>query len=337
MSKTHALQLTPIAGDGRAPLTPEQKRFNTLVRQIEMSRQAAATWEAQVAECEKVHVERLAPMEDALMAAQRTWVLALDTLFDQPGWRPGEARTLSELISETGSCLLEANDDDEALKALFLKHAGVAFDAGRRDEPPEGGSDENEALDDTLPPPAAGPRNAAEQRRHAEAQQAQQSQRDIFRKLASALHPDRETDAQSRAVKTALMQKVNQAHAANDLLGLLDLQLQIQQIDAAALAGAGALRLKSYNKVLAEQLTQARAEVTDVEMNFRHLFGVPSEVKLKPDQLGSVIEQRQRELKADLNLVTRETRLFDDPAAAKRWLKTQRLATQRAGFNFKFD
>ncbi|WP_341888453.1 hypothetical protein [Variovorax sp. YR752] len=46
--------------------------------------------------------------------------------------------------------------------------------------------------------------------------------RDIFRKLASALHPDRETDAQQRKVKTALMQKANQAYAANDLLALLN-------------------------------------------------------------------------------------------------------------------
>lgn len=334
MSKTHALQLTPLVDGGHSPLTPEQKRFNTLVRQIEMSRQAVATWEAQIAEYEQVHVDRLAPIEDSLMAAQRTWVFALNTLFDRAGWSPAEARTLSELISETGGYLLEAKDDDIELRALFLKHAGVEFEAGRQNEAPTG-SHESDMLDQ-LPPTTEVPRNAAEQRRHVQAQQAQQSQRDIFRKLASALHPDRETDAQSRAVKTALMQKVNQAHAANDLLCLLDLQVQIQQIDAADIARAGAPRLTSYNKVLADQLTQVRAKVSDVEMNFRHLLGVSSEVKLKPNPLSSVIEQRQRALKADLNQVTRETRLFDDPAAAKRWLKTQRHATQRAGFNFKF-
>jgi hypothetical protein len=334
MSRTSALQLTPIAGDGRSPLTPEQKRFNTLVRQIEMSRQAAATWEAQIAEYEQAHVERLTPMENALMDAERTWVFTLDALFDKPGWSPAEARTLSELVVDTAGYLLEAKDDDVELKALFLKHAGVEFDAGHEDEPPSP-PEEGDALDE--PPPSQAPRNAAEQRRDAQAQQAQQSQREIFRKLASALHPDRETDAQARAAKTALMQKVNQAHAANDLLGLLDLQLQIQQIDAADIARAGAPRLNSYNKVLAEQLTQLRGQVSDVEMNFRLSFGLSPEVKLKPGQLGSVIEQRQRELQADLSLVTRETRLFDDPAAVKRWLKTQRHATQRAGFNFKFD
>ncbi|WP_369630675.1 MULTISPECIES: hypothetical protein [unclassified Variovorax] len=48
--------------------------------------------------------------------------------------------------------------------------------------------------------------SAAQLRREAEAQQATQSMREIFRKLASALNPDRETDAQQRDIKTALMQ-----------------------------------------------------------------------------------------------------------------------------------
>ena len=56
--------------------------------------------------------------------------------------------------------------------------------------------------------------------------------REIFRKLASALHPDRETDPGERARKTALMQRANVAYAANDLLGLLELQFEVDQIDA---------------------------------------------------------------------------------------------------------
>ncbi len=53
-----------------------------------------------------------------------------------------------------------------------------------------------------------------EQRREAEAQQATQSVREVYRKLASALHPDRETDERQREAKTALMQRVNQACAS---------------------------------------------------------------------------------------------------------------------------
>ena len=49
-----------------------------------------------------------------------------------------------------------------------------------------------------------------------------QSIREVYRKLAGALHPDRESDPQERERKTALMQRVNQAYAKNNLLQLLD-------------------------------------------------------------------------------------------------------------------
>ncbi len=43
------------------------------------------------------------------------------------------------------------------------------------------------------------------------ARQASLSVREIFRKLASALHPDREADAAERERKTVLMKRVSQA------------------------------------------------------------------------------------------------------------------------------
>lgn len=68
--------------------------------------------------------------------------------------------------------------------------------------------------------------------------------RDIFRKLASALHPDRETDPAEHGRKTALMQRANVAYAANDLLGLLELQLEVDQIDQTGLDNLGDDRIK---------------------------------------------------------------------------------------------
>ncbi|MDZ7811938.1 MAG: J domain-containing protein [Ideonella sp.] len=58
------------------------------------------------------------------------------------------------------------------------------------------------------------------------AQAVSQSLREIYRKLASALHPDRASDDADRARRHALMQKVNQANDAKDLLTLLQLQLE---------------------------------------------------------------------------------------------------------------
>ena len=47
-----------------------------------------------------------------------------------------------------------------------------------------------------------------------EADETSLSIREVYRKLVSALHPDREPDPQERARKTALMQRVNQAYGS---------------------------------------------------------------------------------------------------------------------------
>src|SRR5690349_234103 len=78
--------------------------------------------------------------------------------------------------------------------------------------------------------------------------------REIYRKLASAVHPDREADAERRAEKNELMQKINRAYATNDLLTLLEAQLRLEQIDPEHVTKLSGERLKHYNKLLSEQL-----------------------------------------------------------------------------------
>jgi len=164
----------------------------------------------------------------------------------------------------------------------------------------------------------------AQQRREQEATQALQSVREIFRKLASALHPDRETDAGQRDAKTALMQRANQAYEANDLLALLELQLEIEQIDAGHIAGADTKRLKHYNKVLADQLKELKAESEREEMMFRMEFGIDSPGRIDPRKLGQVLEVEALELRAAIADIEREMTLFADVRATKRWLKAER-------------
>ena len=177
--------------------------------------------------------------------------------------------------------------------------------------------------------------NARERKAQEEAAQATQSVREIYRKLASSLHPDRETDPAERERKTALMQRVNQAYANNKLLDLLQLQLEIEQIDPEHIAGLSEERLKHYNRVLAEQLKELQQEVNEVEGHFMMEFGLDPYQRLKPAGL-------MRELRADLQVLEREnlrlTRelngLRADPAAIKDWIKAERqLQKQQDDFD----
>jgi hypothetical protein len=100
----------------------------------------------------------------------------------------------------------------------------------------------------------------AAERRTQFMKEASQSVREIYRRLASTLHPDRESDPVERARKTLLMQRANQAYAGDDLLALLALQIEIEQIDASHLAQASDTRIAHFNEVLKEQLAALQAE-----------------------------------------------------------------------------
>jgi hypothetical protein len=273
---------------------------------------------------------------------------------------------LRDMLCGTVGTLLATNEDDAPLKALFAKHTGADFDTERRDmllamkeltEAITGfdlGDDEGLDTDadlvgrmqQKLREEAAAQeahrsaktgqrrKRAAQQRRETEAQQALQSMREIFRKLASALHPDRETDDSRREEKTALMQRVNQAYAANDLLALLELQLEIEQIDASHIATTSEQRLKHYNKVLGEQLAELRTQIGRVEMGFRIEFGLEHVPAIQPHKLGQVLDRARRELHAELTDQQRVLRMLDDTEAVKRWLKHERQQLRSAKRDF---
>ena len=103
----------------------------------------------------------------------------------------------------------------------------------------------------SLPSVAA---QAADQKRAEAERIAKQSVRDVYRKLASALHPDRSSEAFSPEQKLLLMQRVNQAYEADNLLGLLNIQLEIERVDMEQLSSFTPERMQHYNHVLRQQL-----------------------------------------------------------------------------------
>jgi hypothetical protein len=91
-------------------------------------------------------------------------------------------------------------------------------------------------------------------------EQAHLSLREVYRRLASSLHPDRAADPDERDRRTGLMQRANRAYAADDLHGLLALQIETAQRGAAQLAQAPSARIAHYNEMLKQQLAQLKAE-----------------------------------------------------------------------------
>ncbi len=144
------------------------------------------------------------------------------------------------------------------------------------------------------------------------------SLREIYRKLASALHPDRELDPAERERKTVLMQRVNQAYDKKNLLQLLELQMEIEHIDQTAINSLSEERLAHYNKILKEQLAELEQQVRFVDYDFKMRFGMDPFSSLKPESL-------MRHLEQDIVLARQELRDIESDVNA-----TQNLASLKA-------
>jgi hypothetical protein len=152
---------------------------------------------------------------------------------------------------------------------------------------------------------------------------AGKAMREIYRKLASALHPDREPDEQERKRKTDLMVQVNAANDKKDLLALLQLQLKIEQIDTKAISAVAQEKLRHFNRVLKEQLQSLQAQFTHAQDQARDEFEVsygPVTVKV----LQTSMRQEVRGLEDELRFMKQDLRDISEDKGLKAWLKNQR-------------
>jgi hypothetical protein len=174
----------------------------------------------------------------------------------------------------------------------------------------------------------AAKREAAEAERQKALREVGQSMRDIYRKLVSALHPDRELDPEARDRKTALMQRVNHAYEKDDLLSLLGLQLEIEQIDAAHLASVPAQRLAHYNQILREQLTGLQDELERCIAPFRGLLGPAGRGTLTPTLVDRQLTAEIAQLKLTIRALEADRLAFRDPQRRAELLRDFRPDTE---------
>jgi len=216
---------------------------------------------------------------------------------------------------ETGLDLGDAQFDNEA---DLMQHVRQ-----RLHEERDAAAASGEAAAEPAPKPKK--QSAAQRKRQAEreavALQAQQSLRTVFRKLASALHPDRASDAADGERRTALMQRANAAYAADDLLALLTLQLEIEQIDAAHLRGASEAQLKHFNAVLQEQFDELQSEIALKERAFCAEFSLRPRQTLHPAKLAPTLANAVADMRAVAYAAKRDLACVTTRDGTRRWLK----------------
>jgi hypothetical protein len=362
MTGTPVGTVSIATGHEQSHLSKGQKAFNTLIKQIEKGRARLAAWEAAIPPYQRKYTSDLVPLVEDWVDLQVRMVHCLDRAGDQKGLTKTERRMIASLITELAGELVAGRDDAE-LKAIYNKHSRSDYDReeaaamkGMQSMLEDVlGVELGDATDASSPEAIlkraqahiherqtqydadrlareerlakrrrSAKQLASEAQQQAEQQQISQSIREIYRKLASALHPDREADPQERERKTALMQRVNQAYDKKNLLQLLELQLELEHIDQTAINNIGEHRLKHYNKILKQQLVELEQEVLRVEAGFRAQFGVSPFEDVSPStimrNLASEIVGIQhaiRDMKEDLLAL-------EDTRKVKAWLKALR-------------
>jgi hypothetical protein len=363
MRPSRSLQLVSAAVE--AASSPEHKRFKGLLQKIEQERQRLRQWQEQLPLFAQTHAEQVQPLRAQLLAERREFVFALEQLMLRRKWARQDAQTLSQWLCELVEGLLElADEEDSELHTLYDRHAEVSLQEQERlqvlsmrqmfeemsgldlsDVPATNVEELLAAASARLneqPSDARDARHAGSARqtrrakpKQAEAEQASISQtvREVFRKLASALHPDRaaELPEAQRQERTAQMQRANAAYERGDLLALLELQLQIDQIDLAQAAQVAADKLRHFNQVLATQLKEIQAEVAEQQHAFCVSYGVRTPARIHPGRLDELLKDEARALRIALLRVAADRRLIQgDETSVRRFLKEWR--TERREF-----
>ncbi|HEU0033153.1 MAG TPA: J domain-containing protein [Kofleriaceae bacterium] len=346
-----------IASTRERPLGKKQQRFNSLVRKIERLRAELRGWaelESTLADGMQEHARLV---EDHRRAAVEL-VRLLDRQLDHAALTDRQRDKLLRIVVDTTDSMLRERGDPE-LAAILQHRAGRDWEREQREAEAEEAANMRDmfefrfgfefsgvgtdsidelqrAVAEQMQAMADAQARADEQRRArrkpnarqaaAERRQAEERARvdkalqDVYRQLAKALHPDHERDPVERARKTALMQQVNVAYEAKDLLQLLDLQLRIEQVDQTHLDGLADERLAHFNRLLSEQIRELECEAMHAENHWRMRLELHPYASLTPAMVEEELRLDVRELSRALRRVRDDHERFEDIRTVKRWL-----------------
>jgi len=364
MTKAHrpAISIAPDQHKQDAPtLSKGQKSFNALIKQIENRRKRLADWETATTQFQTRYAGEFVPLERTSTALQIRLVRSLDLAYEHEGLTKPERRKISARIIDLAGNLV---NEDASLKAIYNKYSGTDFDREAALQAAEMKSRLEAALGIDLGDDAAlhsheallqrawahieqqaakkaalaskrearraarekSPKQlAAEAREQEEQAQVSLSIREVYRKLASALHPDRETDPQERDRKTRLMQRVNEAYDKNNLLHLLELQLELEHIDQRAINHLSDARLTHYNQILKDQVRELDRQIHRLEMTFRHTYGYHRFGALSPDAVLQKLSTDIDALHQAIRNIEQDLAACEDIKPLRRMLKSSAL------------
>ncbi|RDI20664.1 hypothetical protein DFR41_11070 [Pseudacidovorax intermedius] len=351
-----------LATPEATPAASPRVAFAQLLANIETARTRLAEWQALAERLGAQYARDVAPLHEAYDALRAQLVERLDALASG-GERlshPERVR-LHELIAQLAGELEETPDAARraAMRRLRAYYSPDASEEGSADDAPPGrrvrsSGDALAAREGADTPPDDDPatladraeaqaraaaeqadaaraahrarraRQARERAAQAEARDTAVPLREVYRRLASQLHPDREPDPTARERKTALMQRANRAYEAGQLLELLEIQQMLATSESSRLAQMNDDAIARYNRLLQSQLADLQAQWRAEQLRLATAFGLPSHPTLTAARFEADLRARKQSLSAAQKGLQQLLRALEAPGALREWLRQER-------------
>jgi hypothetical protein len=346
-------------GKGGPRLSAAQQRFNRLLAKIDKLEGQVTEMQSLADAFRPLYRGTLEPLREAHRALMRRMALTLDERLQRKGLTPAQKRNgldilcdLCETLAAFGDEAMAALHDQRSPRTLRQKEEEQAALMRSMMEQALGGPLDLQAQDDSLDPLEAVMR-AGHERLH-EAMQADEAQREaaqarrkkkpltpaqrkagqqqedadtvlrqVYRQLASALHPDRARYPAEHQQKTALMSEANAAYARQDLVALLHLQLRIAQADMRDMLQQPEERIAAMSLLLRQQADELQRELFARQRQLQDEFDLAFYQPPTAATLRRQLEQEATDLKGELAFMEADIALVQDDAGFKRWLKAQ--------------
>jgi hypothetical protein len=359
MTKTPAAASLLVLPPGEQPLSAAARAYNLQLTRIDKLKSQLAELDA----LGQLHRQELLgaidPLRRQLVEGQRELALVLDGFLQGKELSRGQrevaravlcqlARTLTEVGGPGSEAMRELHDrhsprtlaqikrdsadalrarlesvlgeplDDEGqnLSAEQLLRAGMARLRRAQEEAQDKKREAAQAKRERKKPGAA--------LRHFEQMDADTLLRRLFRQLASALHPDRETDPQARLRKTALMSEANAAYEKRDLVTLLQIQSRAELADPEAVHKLSDERLASLTLLLKTQVAELERERAGRQSALADEFDLPEGVSPNANTMLQNRIDQTRALEAAIAEIKHDLEQVSNGVRVKRWLNAQR-------------
>ncbi|MDH1518015.1 molecular chaperone DnaJ [Acinetobacter johnsonii] len=303
-----------------AQLSPQQKKLNRLIERIEQQKQELAAWQNGQADIQNYTRSKLLPVYSELHAVlfaqlDSLWNHLASDAFSKADLVQIDTKitALAKMLKKSQMLTFEQKEQVEKVDTFYVQHAehirakkakANSIQIHEDAETVEQNVDLDWENYEHNSAQYEAERERAkllkqQEKREQAAKMTGQSLKTVYLKITAMIHPDREPDEAKKLKKTELLQKVNEAYAAQDLFYLLKLQLQLEINKSLSSKALSSEQVKFYQLALEAQSQSLQGQLDEIFASF-HLSSHINTKQLKMSDVYKVIDQDATELKQQL-------------------------------------